>query len=73
MCGSLRKKWNAAMTGALVPNQRIGGPKDGTGKDVDGSWNPAGAWATRGGRVYATAVGALCLEVYYRYLPLYSK
>ncbi len=66
------KKWNAAMTGALVPNQRTGGPTDGTKEDVKGSWDPVGAWATRGGRVYATAVGALCLEVYYRYLPIYG-
>jgi len=67
------KKWNAAMTGALVPNQRTGGPTDGTKEDLDGSWDPVGAWATRGGRVYATAVGALCLEVYYRYLPIYAE
>ena len=27
----------------------------------------------RGGRVYATAMAALCLEVYYRYLPFYKQ
>ena len=33
-----------------------------------GSWDPRGArWAGEGGRVYTTALGALCLEVYYRY------
>ncbi|MHC4915287.1 MAG: prenyltransferase/squalene oxidase repeat-containing protein, partial [Planctomycetota bacterium] len=62
-----------AMTDALVPNQRDDGPKDGSAEDVHGSWDPVGAWCTRGGRAYSTAVGALCLEVYYRYLPIYSK
>ncbi|MFP6612556.1 MAG: hypothetical protein VB835_09625 [Pirellulales bacterium] len=33
-----------------------------------GSWDPKNAhWGGKGGRVYATALGALCLEVYYRY------
>jgi hypothetical protein len=33
-----------------------------------GSWDPKGdRWAQQGGRVYTTALGALCLEVYYRY------
>jgi hypothetical protein len=27
----------------------------------------------RGGRVFSTALAALSLEVYYRYLPMYSK
>ncbi|MCB9895734.1 MAG: terpene cyclase/mutase family protein [Planctomycetes bacterium] len=30
--------------------------------DEHGSWDPVGAWGTAGGRVYATAMGALCLE-----------
>ncbi|MHC4914721.1 MAG: prenyltransferase/squalene oxidase repeat-containing protein, partial [Planctomycetota bacterium] len=67
------KKWNFALRDMLCDNQRVGGPKDGSAEDVDGSWDPVGAWATRGGRVYSTAVGALCLEVYYRYLPLYRQ
>ncbi len=65
------KKWNMALRDMLCDNQRTGKVRDGSEKDVDGSWDPVGAWATRGGRAYATAVGALCLEVYYRYLPLY--
>ncbi len=32
-----------------------------------GSWEPRGGTGRRGGRVVATALGALCLEVYYRY------
>jgi hypothetical protein len=42
------------------------------GADDDGSWDPVGVWCGKGGRVYSTAMGALCLEVYYRYLPLYK-
>ena len=49
----------------------MGVPKDGSEADVDGSWDPVGLWASYGGRAYATAMGALCLEVYYRYLPIH--
>ena len=36
--------------------------------DNAGSWHPKNdRWASSGGRVYTTALGALCLEVYYRY------
>jgi hypothetical protein len=65
--------WNRKMKSALLPNQRRGGPMDGSTKDVDGSWDPVSYWGLRGGRVYTTAVNALSLEVYYRYLPLYTK
>jgi hypothetical protein len=68
------KNWNKNMKTALCENQRSGGPTDGTAKDVDGSWDPVGGGGIpRGGRVFSTALGALCLEVYYRYLPLYNK
>jgi len=64
--GSWWKTWNAPMRDMLVENQRRGG-------DADGSWDPVGARdGRRGGRVYTTAMGALCLEVYYRYLPVYK-
>ena len=42
--------------------------KEGDGR---GSWDPVGQDADVGGRVYSTALSVLCLEVYYRYLPLY--
>ena len=32
-----------------------------------GSWDPVDAWSPEGGRVYATAILAMCLQVYYRY------
>jgi hypothetical protein len=38
--------------------------------DLEGSWDPCTTWDPSGGRVYSTAMGALCLEVYYRYLQL---
>ena len=54
------QKWNSAMKKAIVDHQR----KDGCEK---GSWDPLGPWGEDGGRVYATAVMTMCLEVYYRY------
>jgi hypothetical protein len=36
-----------------------------------GSWDPAGfVYGRQAGRVYTTAMGVMCLEVYYRYMPL---
>ena len=57
------RQWNAAMKTAIVDHQR---------RDTDwclyrGSWDPVGPWGSDGGRVYATALMAMCLEVYYRY------
>ena len=53
------------MKETLIPNQRKGG-------DEDGSWDAVGKWCAAGGRVYSTAMGALCLEVEVRYLPFYK-
>jgi hypothetical protein len=60
------KKWNEALKATLLPNQC----KDG---DNAGSWDPVTAFDGSGGRVYSTAMGALSLEVYYRYLRLASE
>jgi hypothetical protein len=73
MGGTHWQNWNTAMKKTLVDNQRKGGPMDGTVEDVDGSWDPISTWGKCGGRVYATAINAMSLEVYYRYLPLYTK
>ncbi|GEM_PF-7087366 len=35
----------------------------------EGSWLANDRWSDEGGRVYTTALGALTLEVYYRYGP----
>ena len=60
------KNWNEAMQETLLPMQNL------TGSDA-GSWDPNGMWGGYGGRVYSTATATLNLEVYYRYLPIYSE
>jgi prenyltransferase beta subunit len=59
------QSWNEAVRAILVSEQQTGG-------DFAGSWEPIGPWAKYGGRIYATALSTLCLEVYYRFLPLYQ-
>jgi hypothetical protein len=59
------EKWNAALQKTLLPRQISQG-------NMAGSWNPDCVWGGYGGRVYSTAMATLCLEVYYRYLPLYQ-
>ena len=49
----------------LITEQRKTGPDK-------GSWDPKDRWGGYGGRVYSTALNALILEVYYRFLPLYQ-
>jgi len=67
MGGDYWKAWNPAMRNTLVKNQRRGG-------DEDGSWDPEGGERSAyENRVMSTALGALCLEVYYRYLPMNRK
>jgi hypothetical protein len=66
MGGDHWRKWNTALKKTLLPNQRKGG-------DEDGSWDCRMGWGPTGGRVYTTAINALSLEVYYRYLPMYAK
>ncbi len=60
--GDRWKRWNDAMTTSIVAHQRMD-PTD----DRRGSWDPVDPWSAEGGRVYATAVNTLNLEVYYRY------
>jgi len=66
MGGDYWKVWNSAMRDMLIQHQRRGG-------DEDGSWDPSGVWGAWAGRVYSTSLGCLCLEVYYRYLPVYKR
>ena len=56
------KKWNEDMQEALLNSQRAG-----EHLCEDGSWDPIGEWGIAGGRVYSTAIGAMTLEVYYRF------
>ena len=60
------ERWNESLRGALVATQRKTGP-------LAGSWDPDAVWGGHGGRVYSTALASLCLEVYYRFLPLYKQ
>jgi len=63
--GPAWEDWNRAMRKALLLRQEKSGTRN-------GSWPPAGQWGKQGGRVIETAMAALSLEVYYRYLPLYA-
>jgi Ca-activated chloride channel family protein len=65
--GPLWKKWNDPMKNALVPNQKTA--RDGC---QNGSWEPASRWGSEGGRVWATAINTLTLEVYYRYAHVFG-
>lgn len=59
-------QWNQALQEQLLARQqRVG--------DDAGSFAPDTVWGSYGGRVYTTAMAALCLEVYYRYLPVYER
>ena len=55
--------WNEAIKKVLIEGQAKVGSEE-------GSWAPYGHSSSR---VMSTALGVMCLEVYYRYLPLYEK
>jgi hypothetical protein len=61
------QQWNQALKSRLLETQVP------AYQSQAGSWNPDTLWGGYGGRVYSTAVSCLCLEVYYRYLPLYQR
>jgi hypothetical protein len=63
--GNAWEQWNRSLKTALLNTQVAEGSEA-------GSWAPNGLWAGYGGRVYSTAMSTLCLEVYYRYLPMYE-
>jgi hypothetical protein len=56
------RQWNEALTATLLASQ-----------NQDGSWPETCIWGGYGGRVYTTALAAMCLEVYYRYAPAGSN
>jgi hypothetical protein len=56
------EKWNGALKTAILAHQNLD-----KSRDEFGSWDPVDPWSQEGGRVYATALNALCTEVYYRY------
>ncbi|MAT14669.1 MAG: hypothetical protein CMJ46_05290 [Planctomyces sp.] len=62
--GSAWNTWNSSLRDRIVSEQRQTG-------EFAGSWDPRSVWSPYGGRIYTTALSTLCLEVYYRFLPLY--
>ncbi len=58
--------WNQELTGRLLQSQQKAG-------SLAGSWDPDTVWGHTGGRVYTTSLACLCLETYYRYLPLLDR
>ena len=66
MGGDYWKRWNASLRDQLIAKQERAG-------HATGSWEPSSdPWGLEGGRIYATALATLSLEVYYRFLPLQS-
>jgi hypothetical protein len=57
-------RWNGALKPALLKLQVRSGHET-------GSWKPIADFDRSGGRLYMTALAVCCLEVYYRYMPLY--
>jgi hypothetical protein len=61
--------WNRQMRRILIDTQERSGC-------AAGSWDPArpvdDPWGNQGGRLMVTSLSCLTLEVYYRYLPLYT-
>jgi outer membrane biosynthesis protein TonB len=56
--GEIWEIWNQTLIETLLQTQL-----------PDGSWSASTVWGGYGGRVYSTALSALCLEIYYRYKP----
>ena len=63
--GSPWKRWNLTMSDHLLQTQARQGHEA-------GSWHFEDKHGSVGGRLYTTAMCAMILQVYYRYLPLYS-
>ena len=59
-------EWNKEMREILVRTQVRRGRNA-------GSWDPRDGHSRTGGRLYATAIAACCLEVYYRHLPIFRQ
>jgi hypothetical protein len=64
--GAEWQKWNRGMRDPLIALQVQEG-------HASGSWYTKGPHAERGGRLMATSLATMILEVYYRHMPLYSE
>ncbi len=58
------KRWSEALRAALLDTQNF---KEARGLCREGSWEPVDRWSCEGGRVYATALAALTLQIHHRY------
>lgn len=58
-------RWNTKLRDHLIATQATSGHEA-------GSWHFPDRWGDIGGRLYTTAMCAMTLEVYYRYMPLYG-
>jgi len=66
MQGDYWTRWNEHLRDVLVASQIKDGHQAGT-------WDPQDQWEQSAGRLYATSLRLLMLEVYYRHLPLYQQ
>ena len=64
--GDIWKSWNSGMRDYLVEQQEREGP-------ATGSWMFDEKYSIAAGRLYATSLACMTLEVYYRFLPLYKE
>lgn len=66
--GSTWNRWNGRVRDELIRTQEMEGHER-------GSWFPqnADSHCITGGRLYATSLNCMVLEVYYRHMPLYQK
>lgn len=65
--GDMWRTWNEKMRDTLIETQGKKGHET-------GSWFFNGDHGSKtGGRLYCTAMSAMTLEVYYRYMPIYSQ
>jgi len=62
------RAWSKPLTDVLISMQR----RD-QGRDERGSWDPSDVHASKGGRVFVTALNCMTLEVSYRYPRIYGK
>ena len=60
------EEWNEKLRDHLVATQVKSGHEK-------GSWHFPDRWGDIGGRLYTTAMCAMTLEIYYRYMPLYES
>lgn len=69
------ERWNARLRDEILPLQERELTRDGLRKHTFGSWVPFGPnwglFGRMGGRVYATAIATLTLEIYYRHTPTF--